>query len=230
MPNQYNEEEISEEIVEELSEESEETIEVFSEEELELPLREKSEPSNIEELPQPIYRLKTLHSSETFHAYYVPSDHMARFLRECELAELLQKNQADAQQSQSIQSTMNEHPEPSEASVQASSNAAFEDFVIPNRALVVVPTKYGKDIAIALGVVHDLSSINVDELALIERPATPEDYQLYLENLEREKEAFATCRERIAAHNLPMKLISAHYLLEDSKILFFSPRKAVSIS
>jgi cell fate regulator YaaT (PSP1 superfamily) len=103
----------------------------------------------------------------------------------------------------------------------ASEAAAATAFIIPNRSLVIAPTKYGRDLVEVLGVVHDLSVVNADELVLIERPATVDDYRRYLENLEREKEAMAKCRDRIEAHKLPMKLVSAHCLLEDGKILFF---------
>jgi cell fate regulator YaaT (PSP1 superfamily) len=36
-----------------------------------------------------------------------------------------------------------------------------------------------------------------------------------------EQEAFDICKEKIANHNLEMKLVSVHYLLEEPKILFF---------
>ena len=37
----------------------------------------------------------------------------------------------------------------------------------------------------------------------------------------REERAFALCREKIEARGLEMKLVSAHYLLDEQKILFF---------
>jgi cell fate regulator YaaT (PSP1 superfamily) len=43
-----------------------------------------------------------------------------------------------------------------------------------------------------------------------------------MENLkEREKSAMDICRDKIAVHALAMKLVSAHYLLDEPKIIFF---------
>jgi len=63
--------------------------------------------------------------------------------------------------------------------------------------------------------------VNADELVLIERPATVDDVRRMEENLDKEKAAYELCREKIWARNLPMKLVSAHYLLDEPKILFY---------
>ena len=62
---------------------------------------------------------------------------------------------------------------------------------------------------------------STSELVLIERLASAEDMGKYQKNHTLEQEAFATCRDKILAHNLEMKLVSVHYLLEEPKILFF---------
>jgi len=173
------------------------------EEEMEVPQAEKPQGSHAEELPQPIYRLKTLHSSETFHAYYVPSGENVHFMRLSDF----EGHACSCPAKQTV--------------AMADGCASAEGPTIPSLSLVIAPTKYGRDLVEVLGVVHDLSVVNADELVLIERPATVDDYRRYLDNLEREQEAFVKCRERIEAHNLPMRLVSAHCLLEDSKILFF---------
>lgn len=176
-------------------------------------------PSNadIESLPQPIYRLKLLHSSETFHGYFVTEGTMPHFrtLRELEHAfqTPAQTRQETVPVSPSpLEGDPSDTPEAVKTSVPAS---------IPPHAIVVTPTKYGRDLAEVLGIVLDFSVVQADELMLIERPATLDDYRRYLENLEKEKTAFELCRQRIEAHQLPMKLVAAHYLLEESKILFF---------
>jgi hypothetical protein len=46
---------------------------------------------------------------------------------------------------------------------------------IPAHALVVAPTKYGKDIVEIQGLTTDTSYVNLDELVLIERPAGAPD-------------------------------------------------------
>ncbi|GEM_PF-218081 len=55
----------------------------------------------------------------------------------------------------------------------------------------------------------------------IDRLATPDDLRRYQENLEKEGEALKLCREKVARHGLDMKLVTAHYLLGEPKLLFF---------
>lgn len=59
------------------------------------------------------------------------------------------------------------------------------------------------------------------QLKQIERPATPEDVQRYLSHRQKEQEAKEFCLERIAAHNLPMKLVDVELLFDESKIIFY---------
>jgi cell fate regulator YaaT (PSP1 superfamily) len=82
---------------------------------------------------------------------------------------------------------------------------------------VMVPTRYGKDLAEIIGFAHCQCS----EVALIERPVSPDDLARADRNKGQEEEAFKICKEKIEEHSLEMKLISAHYLLEEPKILFF---------
>ncbi len=53
------------------------------------------------------------------------------------------------------------------------------------------------------------------------RLATPADDARAEENRRKETEAFAICNEKIAKHNLDMKLIDVEYNFEGTKILFF---------
>lgn len=55
----------------------------------------------------------------------------------------------------------------------------------------------------------------------IDRLATPDDLRRYQENLEKEGEALRLCREKVFRHGLDMKLVTAHYLLGEPKLLFF---------
>ncbi len=55
----------------------------------------------------------------------------------------------------------------------------------------------------------------------IDRLATPSDMARYQELLAKEDEAMRICREKIALHKLDMKLVTAHFLLGEPKILFF---------
>lgn len=92
---------------------------------------------------------------------------------------------------------------------------------------VVVETRYGRDLGEILGVVHEFDlrpgDGGGDQPATydIVRVAGEEDLRKHEENKVRELEAYALCRKKIRQHNLDMKLVSAHYLLEEAKILFF---------
>ncbi|MDR0624293.1 MAG: hypothetical protein LBG10_07660 [Treponema sp.] len=87
--------------------------------------------------------------------------------------------------------------------------------------MVLVPTRYGRDMAQVIGRVSGNSAPPISEFAWIERPASKEDLGKSAYNRELEKEAFRICREKIENHKLEMKLVSVHYLLEEPKILFF---------
>lgn len=67
----------------------------------------------------------------------------------------------------------------------------------------------------------------IDEIELtaplrpVVRMATPEDAKTVEKNKEREKRAMSVCQQKIAEHGLDMKLVSAEYSFDGSKILFF---------
>lgn len=67
----------------------------------------------------------------------------------------------------------------------------------------------------------------IDEIELtaplrpVVRLATAEDAGMVEKNKEKEKKAFAVCQEKIAEHGLDMKLVSAEYSFDGSKVLFF---------
>ena len=67
----------------------------------------------------------------------------------------------------------------------------------------------------------------IDEIDLtaplrpVVRLTTAEDAVMVEKNQEKEKKAFAICQEKIAEHGLDMKLVSAEYSFDGSKVLFF---------
>ena len=69
--------------------------------------------------------------------------------------------------------------------------------------------------------------IDVDEKSLksplrtIIRKATKEDQETHRQNKEKEGEAFVKCKERIKAHELPMKLLDCEFTFDSSKVLFY---------
>jgi cell fate regulator YaaT (PSP1 superfamily) len=95
--------------------------------------------------------------------------------------------------------------------------AAYREEPLSAGDKVLVPTRYGKDLAQIIGLAHCLTS----EIAVIERPASEEDLERAKRNNAEEAETFRICQQKIEAHGLEMKLVSVHYLLEEPKILFF---------
>ncbi len=61
----------------------------------------------------------------------------------------------------------------------------------------------------------------VQPLKKIERIATQKDIEAFDKNNEKEKEAFAICKEKIKAHNLDMKLIDVEYTIDNTKVVFY---------
>ena len=61
----------------------------------------------------------------------------------------------------------------------------------------------------------------VAPLKPIMRAATEEDEETVRRNKERAKEALAICKEKVAKHELDMKLVSAEYTFDNNKLLFY---------
>jgi cell fate regulator YaaT (PSP1 superfamily) len=98
-------------------------------------------------------------------------------------------------------------------------SAIYRGEALSPGSMVLVPTRYGRDLAQIIGPIQRRGPLS--ELSRIERPASTDDLEKAAHNRRQEKEAFRTCKQKIDDHNLEMKLVSVHYLLEESKILFF---------
>ena len=61
----------------------------------------------------------------------------------------------------------------------------------------------------------------VQPLKKVVRIATPADEKTLEKNKQKEEEALRVCNEKIAKHDLDMKLINAEYTFDGSKILFY---------
>lgn len=61
----------------------------------------------------------------------------------------------------------------------------------------------------------------VQPLKPILRIATPEDFAVVKANKEKEKTAYKICQEKIARHELEMKLVDVEYTFDGNKILFY---------
>lgn len=86
---------------------------------------------------------------------------------------------------------------------------------------VIIPTRYGKDLALVMGKVAVPIGIKQGDIVFIERKASKDDLKRAEELKQKEISAFSIFKEKVAAHKLDMKLIATHYLLEEQKVLFF---------
>jgi cell fate regulator YaaT (PSP1 superfamily) len=86
---------------------------------------------------------------------------------------------------------------------------------------VLVPTRYGKDLARLSGRVCGHVLPGISKITRIDRVATDTDLEKERLNKSKEEDAFKICKQRILDRNMEMKLISAHFLIEESKIIFF---------
>lgn len=69
------------------------------------------------------------------------------------------------------------------------------------------------------------STVKIKEVVMplknVVRVATPEDEKHHEENNAKVAEAMRVCNERIAVHNLEMKLVDVEYTFDNSKLLFY---------
>lgn len=97
-----------------------------------------------------------------------------------------------------------------------------DDFEFEINEHVIVETIRGIEYGTVIKV-----NIDVDEdkmkspLKSIIRKATAEDDNTFIENKNKEKDAFIKCKERIAEHNLPMKLLDCEFTFDSAKVLFY---------
>ena len=86
---------------------------------------------------------------------------------------------------------------------------------------VIVPTRYGKDMARVLGTSKKPLGIKQSDIVTIDRKASEADLKRREELIQKEKEAFPIFKEKVAIHKLDMKLVETHFLFDEQKALFF---------
>ena len=86
---------------------------------------------------------------------------------------------------------------------------------------VIIPTRYGKDLAKVMGKVVKPIGIRPSDIIMVSRKAGAEDLKKAADLEAKEASAFKIFQEKVALHKLNMKLIATHYLLEEQKVLFF---------
>jgi len=100
-------------------------------------------------------------------------------------------------------------------------HAAWTGELLKPGMTVLVPTRYGRDLAEVIGTIQKKAGQTPSNITRIERIASAEDMSKAASNAQLEQEAFDVCRKKIDSRRLEMKLVSVHYLLEEPKILFF---------
>ncbi|MDE5613892.1 MAG: hypothetical protein K2I74_04485 [Treponemataceae bacterium] len=86
---------------------------------------------------------------------------------------------------------------------------------------VIIPTRYGRDLALVMGKADHPVGIKKDDIVRIDRTASEDDLKKYRELTAKEADAFRTFKEKADAHHLDMKLVAVHFLPEEAKALFF---------
>ena len=86
---------------------------------------------------------------------------------------------------------------------------------------VLVPTRYGRDLALVMGKVLVPIGIRPEDVVVIESTANTEDLAKAADFRIKEAHAFSVFREKVEQHGLEMKLVATHYLIDEPKILFF---------
>ena len=96
------------------------------------------------------------------------------------------------------------------------------EFEVRCNSPVIVETARGLEMGTVVGrpMQVDISRIT-QPLKNVIRLATEEDLAHEAVNRSKEKEAYRICQQKIKEHNLEMKLISAEYTFDNSKVLFY---------
>ena len=96
------------------------------------------------------------------------------------------------------------------------------DFDLDMAMHVIVETARGIEMGTVLIPPKEVDDDQVvSPLKPVIRVATDEDEKTVERNKEKEKEAFAICKEKIIKHGLEMKLVDAEYTFDGNKLLFY---------
>ena len=96
------------------------------------------------------------------------------------------------------------------------------DFELDMAMHVIVETARGIEMGTVLIPPKEVDDDKVvSPLKPVIRVATDEDEKTVERNKEKEKEAFAICKEKIIKHGLEMKLVDAEYTFDGNKLLFY---------
>ncbi len=96
-----------------------------------------------------------------------------------------------------------------------------ENLKISEEDYVVVDTSEGLEYGQVLKEPKAIAEGNTHGFYKVNRLAGPEDALKYLENIEKEKEAYKICLTKINEKALQMKLVEADYTFDRTKIIFY---------
>ncbi len=95
-------------------------------------------------------------------------------------------------------------------------------FEIKKNDNVIVETARGIEFGQTVIGIRDVPEEEiVQPLQNVIRIATEQDEKTVAENIEKQKDAFEKCREKIEAHGLDMKLVDAEYTFDGTKLIFY---------
>mgnify|MGYP002624181328 CR=1 FL=1 len=86
---------------------------------------------------------------------------------------------------------------------------------------LIVPTRYGNDLALNLGKADVPVGIKPSDVVQAVRIASENDFAHAEELKQKEKDAYGIFREKVEYHHLEMKLVAVHFLVGEQKALFF---------
>lgn len=92
---------------------------------------------------------------------------------------------------------------------------------IKEDANCVVATEDGPQFGHTVKLPKLIADGKTDGLMKLIRIATTEDIKHYYENIQKEKEAYKACQQKIEEKNIEMKLVEVDYSLDRSKIVFY---------
>lgn len=96
------------------------------------------------------------------------------------------------------------------------------EFEIKKGQHVIVETARGMEYGLVVSDIREVEDDRVVQpLKPVIRVATPADDKQNAENLEKKKEAYDICLEKIRKHELDMKLVDAEYTFDNNKVLFY---------
>ncbi|RQD67618.1 MAG: stage 0 sporulation protein [Tindallia sp. MSAO_Bac2] len=97
-----------------------------------------------------------------------------------------------------------------------------QDFELEKGSQVIVETARGIEFGdVVVGIKEVTDKEIVAPLKKVVRMVTEEDIQTHEENKLKEQEAFEVATEKIAGHNLDMKLVDVEFTFDKNKIIFY---------